>query len=304
MADSSLRDKQSALLFNVLQSVAVLMFLLFSVVFSNSIIALADLIQEGSDMIAMLFSYIAIRKISESRNQTYNYGYGKLEAFASLLIAAVMVMALIFVLFNLARAFSNPVVLEGVGVYTAIGTNVVDGAYSFFVWQRMRSLSKDGFSPIIDGQLHLFRAGFLASVMIASSLTLGLWFSEYTWGRLIDPIGGLVLALVLVYSILKVFPASIDNLMDKTLEEGLQIAILRALANNVDRMDEFYEVSSRRSGSDVYVEVFIGFAPDACMTEVLDNAAILHQSIRNEIGGGSITIVPTNTEMMRLRNQK
>lgn len=304
MVDWTLRDKQRALLFNVLLSAVVLMFLLFSTVFSNSIIALTDFIQESSDMIAMLFSYIAIRKISQNKNQTYNYGYGKLEAFASLVIGSAMVIALIFVIFHLAKAFSNPVVLEGVGVYTAIGTNVVDGAISLFVWQRMRALSKDSFSPIMEGQLHLFRAGFLSSAMIASTLTLGIFFNDYAWGRLLDPIGGLVLALILAYSIFKIFPSSIDNLMDKTLEEGLQIAILRALAKSFDRCDEFYEVNSRRSGSDVYVEVFIGFSPDTCMSECLNNAAILHRSIQDEIGGGYITIVPTNAEMMRLRHQE
>lgn len=303
MADLTLRGKQRAFLFNLLLSVFMLVPLLFSVVLSNSIIALTDFLQEGSDAIAMFFSYIAIRKISQGHNTTYNYGYGKLEAFASLVVAAVMVLSLIFVTFNLINAFTNPVVLAGVGVHIAIVTNIVDGTISLFQWQKMRSLLQGGFSPIIEGQVNLFRAAFLASTMISISLALGLYFKNESWGTLIDPIGGVVLTLILVYSIFKVFSSSMDNLMDKTLEEGLQIAILRALAKNFDRYEHFYEVKSRRSGSDVYIELFIGFSPDARMSECMENVAILHQSIQDEIGGAYITIVPTNTEMIRLSHQ-
>lgn len=301
MSNLTLNDKKRAFLFNLVLALVMLVPLLLSVIFSNSIIALTDFFQESSDTIAIFFSYMAIRKISQGENHVYNYGYGKLEAVSSLIVAGVMVISLIIVIFNLVIAFKHPVVLTGFGVYIAIVTNIIDGSISFYQWKKMRSFLKDTVSPILEGQIKLFQAGFIASALIAVSLTLGLMFQGSHWGTLIDPLGGMVLALILTHSIFNVFSSSMDNLMDKTLEEGLQIAILRALVNHFDRYEYFYEVKSRRSGSDIYVELFIEFPADAKIAECLNSAALLHQSVREEIGGGYITIVPTNSEMMRLQ---
>ncbi|WP_295583155.1 hypothetical protein [uncultured Lamprocystis sp.] len=84
--------------------------------------------------------------------------------------------------------------------------------------------------------------------------------------------------------------------MDKTLEEGLQIAILRSLVLNFDLYSDLYDIRSRRSGSDIYVEVFLGFDPESTVAECMKNIEILRCAMRKEIGDAQIIIVPATAQ--------
>jgi cation diffusion facilitator family transporter len=298
MSTLTIKDKQREILISLLLSLVMLTPLLVAAVFSNSVIALTDLLQESCDSIAVSFSYFAIRKISRGKNLSYNFGYGKLEGIASLVVAGMILISLLFVVIEAVESFMYPIALAGFGIYVGITTNLVDGTISLIQWRRLSAQLKTTVSPIIEAQMSLFRAGFIASAIVSSGLLLSLAFHETAWGKLIDPIGALMLALFLVRSFYELFSSSMSNLMDKTLEEGLQIAILRALARNFDLYDDLFDIRSRRSGSEIYVEIFLGFNPQCTIAECIGRMKTIDHAIRKEIGEAHIIIVPANEETM------
>jgi len=192
MKKITMKEKQREILLSLLLSAMMLLPLLVAAVFSNSMIALIDLLQESSDTVAVCFSFFAIRKISQGKNLSYNFGYGKLEGVSSLVVSAMLLISVIFVLYHLVEAFAHPVALVGFGVYVSIVSNLIDGIISLVQWRRLRFLLKHDVSPIIEGQMSLFRAGFIASTTVSIGLLLSLAFNDKSWGHLIDPIGGLI----------------------------------------------------------------------------------------------------------------
>ncbi|WP_295582281.1 cation transporter, partial [uncultured Lamprocystis sp.] len=200
MKKITMKEKQREILLSLLLSAMMLLPLLVAAVFSNSMIALIDLLQESGDTVAVCFSFFAIRKISQGKNLSYNFGYGKLEGVSSLVVSTMLLISVIFVMYHLVEAFAHPVALVGFGVYVSIVSNLIDGIISLVQWRRLRFLLKHDVSPIIEGQMSLFRAGFIASTTVSIGLLLSLAFNDKSWGHLIDPIGGLILAMFLVHS--------------------------------------------------------------------------------------------------------
>jgi cation diffusion facilitator family transporter len=290
-------DKQRSILLSLIAGAVMLLPALSAAILSNSLIVLADLLQETSETLGILFSYFAVRQVSRGRDLAYNFGYGKLEGFSSLFIAGVIAISLVVILVNAWQGIVQPGPLTGVGVWIAIAANCLNGIYALVFWRRYARMCREEPSPIIEGQLGLFRGKFFSNFTVLFSLSAGLAFGRYAWAQFIDPVVALFLAAFLAYSAYTLFSASIDNLMDKTLEETLQIAILRALAVNFDRYDEFHDIRSRRSGSEVFVEVFLGFDPEKPMGVVMKDVQAVKAAIEKEIGGGSTYVIPSTREM-------
>ena len=92
------KQKEKAILVSLILGIVLLIPNIVAALTSNSLIMLADVFQGASEVLAIFFAYIAIRKVSKGTNLVYNYGYGKMEAFSSLLIAVVIGISLIVIL--------------------------------------------------------------------------------------------------------------------------------------------------------------------------------------------------------------
>ena len=303
MSGFTFEEKQRAILLSFITAAVMLIPGAVAAVLSNSLIVLADVLQETSEAVGILFAYFAIRKVSRGKDMAYNFGYGKLEGFSSLFIAGIIGVSLVVILFNAWRGIREPEPLSGVGVWISIAANLTNASYSLVLWRRYTRMKREDPSPIVEGQQSLFRGKFLASCTVMVSLSAGLLFRDQPWSDFIDPVVALGLAAFLAYSAYTLFSVSMDNLMDKTLEETLQIAILRALALNFHRYDELHDIRSRRSGSDIFVEVFLGFDPEVTMGEVMEDIQSIRGSILEEVGPASVSVIPW-TRGMRLAEEK
>jgi divalent metal cation (Fe/Co/Zn/Cd) transporter len=80
--------------------------------------------------------------------------------------------------------------------------------------------------------------------------------------------------------------------MDAALEETTQLQILNQLVRHIDDYDRLHKVRSRRSGSRIFVEVFLNFPPDLRMAEVQERIARLRQAITDSIPAAEVSILP------------
>jgi len=78
--------------------------------------------------------------------------------------------------------------------------------------------------------------------------------------------------------------------MDRTLEEENQIIILRELAGHFEEYEELHGIRSRRSGSKVFIEIFLEFDPEDTMAEIQKTAAEIRRNIETKINNSSVTI--------------
>jgi divalent metal cation (Fe/Co/Zn/Cd) transporter len=247
-------------------------------------------------MLATFFALLVIRRMKAGGKFTYDYGMGKFETLTRLITGGVMGISLcILVLFTVHRLLTpEPFVMTAalIGIPLMLFASIVD----YHHWQKYYHRSREDPSPIMEAQWRLRRAKTFSNLLVLFALVVSVLFEHYTWAHYIDPIVSFIIIGFLLFAGYREFSSSLPDLFDKTLDEELQIVILRELATSFEKYHDFHGVRSRRSGSRIYIEIFLGFDPDQKMGEVQAFAASLKRSLENEIAGSVVSIVLSQEE--------
>jgi divalent metal cation (Fe/Co/Zn/Cd) transporter len=121
--------------------------------------------------------------------------------------------------------------------------------------------------------------------------------SGHGWSEYIDPAASMVIALSILSATLGIFSSSLYDLLDRTLEEERQIVILAELARHFNDYEELHGIRSRRSGAQVYVEIFLEFDPEKRIGEVQRVIDTLRRDIEAQLQGSSVTIALTTEQV-------
>jgi cation diffusion facilitator family transporter len=269
---------------------------ILAIILSGSATLLSDAIKCANEMLATFFALLVIRRMKAGGKFTYDYGMGKFETLTRLITGGVMGISLcILVLFTVHRLlYPEPFAMTAVliGIPLMLFATVID----YHHWQKYHLRAREDPSPIMEAQWRLRRAKTFSTLLIFFALTISVLFEHNSWAHYIDPIVSFIIIGFLLFAGYREFSSSLPDLFDKTLDEELQIVILRNLASSFDQYHEFHGVRSRRSGSRIYIEIFLGFDPEQKMGDVQVFAASLKRSLETEIAGSVVSVVLSQEE--------
>jgi len=258
--------------------------------YADSLAILSDLLKESTDFLAVFASYLTVLALRKAPGHRFAYGIGKLENLVSLAIGLIMVGCSFFLLTKVVSHFHHPVPTSGTlpgiiifSVYAVIG---------FGIWTRNRWILKHQYSPIIESQARLWFSKACFDTFMATALTLELVFRGQTWSFYLDPLASLLGVAFMIHAAYAISSSSVNDLMDAALEETTQLQILNQLVRHIDDYDRLHKVRSRRSGSHIFVEVFLEFSPSLRMAEVQERIHRLRCSIGAAIPSAEVSILP------------
>jgi ferrous-iron efflux pump FieF len=260
---------------------------------ANSGVLLADFLKTSIELIAITLSWVAIRRVNRGGGKKFEYGLGKLENISSLFVGLVMLLSFLIITGNSVHSIIVPGHIQGIGLWISIGSQVVYLGINGGLWLKNRRLSKTAPSPLMDSQTKLFLTRFIGNAFIMLSLGLSMALSRYGWSDYIDPAASMVIALSILSATLGIFSSSLYDLLDRTLEEERQIVILAELARHFNDYDELHGIRSRRSGAQVYVEIFLEFDPEKKVSEIQKVIDTIRHDIEQQLQGSSVTIALT-----------
>lgn len=260
---------------------------------ANSGVLLADFLKTTIELIAITLSWVAIRRVNRGGGKKFEYGLGKLENISSLFVGLVMLLSFLIITANSVHSIIVPGHIQGIGLWISIGSQVVYLGINGVLWLRNRRLSKSAPSPLMDSQTKLFLTRFIGNAFILLSLGLSMALSRFAWSEYIDPAASMVIALSILSATLGIFSSSLYDLLDRTLEEERQIVILAELARHFHDYEELHGIRSRRSGAQVYVEIFLEFDPEKKVAEIQRVIDSIRHDIERQLQGSSVTIALT-----------
>ncbi len=287
----SFRDKERSVFTGLLLGLVVLIPDVIAVILANSVMLLSDLLKSGSETVATFLSWLAIRKARQGITFDYNYGQGKLENISSLAVAGAMALSWLVVSYGAIERFRRPSPIGSVGFALFVTGGAV--LINLWMWRKNRRLALTAPSPIIESQWRLYRTKTAANVCVIASLLLGAAFREHSWAAYVDPAGAVILSGFLLLSAYRVITDSIHDLLDRTLDESLQLVIIAELAAWFNDYVALHGVRSRRSGSNVYIEIFMEFDGDRRMSEVQELINRIKTSLEQKIQGSQVLIAPS-----------
>ena len=258
---------------------------------SNSSLLLADALKTGLEFMAVLLAWVSIRRITRGAGQDFEFGIGKLENLASLVIGSLMVLGVAVISFAAIRNIIDPAHATGIGIYISLADQVVYGVINAYLMRRAAQAAKHENSPIMASQAKMFFAMFFGNVFIFITVSLGLLLHAFSWSVYIDPLAALVVAATIVMAVIEVFSTSCYDLLDGALAEEDKLRIMRVLAENFERYDMIYGVRSRRSGSRAFIEIYLGYDAARRVGEVEREIDAIRGAVAKLIRNSSVIIV-------------
>lgn len=257
---------------------------------SRSSVILADFCKTSLEFFAVLLAWIVIRRIQRGADERFQYGMGKLENLSSLFVGVIMIVSILVILINAVNSIRHPSHITGAGVWISLVSQVAYLLINAGLCWKARQLFRQDASPIMASQMRLFASKAFANLFILFSLGLSLMLHAHSWSMLIDPVASLGIALFILLAATGIFSSSFCDLLDRTLDEGLQIIILRELARHFNSYEAFHGVRSRRSGSHVFIEIFLEFDGEKKMNAVQPVIDKLRHGIESQIPHSRVTV--------------
>ena len=261
-----------------------------ALLFASSSVLLADFLKTSLECIAVLLAWLALRRIIHGRNQAFDYGIGKLESLSSVFVGVLMMLGVCVIVVNAVLNIMSPSHISGAGVYISGAAQVVFGIINTRMALQSRQLARQSASPIIKAQQQLFTSRAVGNVFIFASLSLSLLLHDHGWSVYIDPVASLIVAGFIGFSAVGVFTDSFNDLLDKTLDEELQMVITRELVTHFDEYDNLHGIRSRRSGSHVFIDIFLACDPERKVGEVETFFDTLRTSLESKIPNSRVVV--------------
>lgn len=257
---------------------------------ARSTLLMADFLKTFLEFIAVGLSWMAMRRIARGSAQQFDYGLGKMENLVSLLVGVLMASSLVIIIGNSVRNLMHPSHVAGIGMWIGWSDQVVYMAINGVLCLRSYRAAQREASPLLQSQARLLLARTIGNVFIFLSLTLSMTLQRYAWSQYIDPIASLVVAASILMAAMGIFSTSVSDLLDRTLEESDQFVILRELTRHFDDYEFLHGIRSRRSGSNVFIEILLEFDAEKKVGEVQAVVDHLRRSIEEKVQNSRVTI--------------
>ena len=193
---------------------------------------IADAGHNLSDVAGLLLALIAVKLVQKHATTRYTFGYKKASVLISLVNAVILLAAVIGIVWESVRKFFNPEVIEGwtVAVTAAVGV-VVN-----FISARLLMGDKEHDLNVKGAYLHMMLDALVSIGVVVSGIVISL-----TGWTFVDPVIGIVVAAVIVYSSWNLLTASLRLAVDG-VPEGIDVGALVREMETVEGVGEIHHV--------------------------------------------------------------
>ena len=221
---------------------------------SGSVSLLASLLDSGLDLIASLAVFFAVRWAAQPATEKHRYGHGKVEAFAGLLQAGlVLASALVIGWEAVGRIVEPRAVVNGVWAIAVMGVSII--LTSILVLAQSRAIRLSG-SLAVKGDRSHYSADLAANVVALIGVA-----SAALWGAApLDAAAGLIVAVWLVWGSLSVLRDAAEHLLDRALPPEAE-AEIAALVLADPRVKGVHQLRTRASGQIWMIQMHIDLEP-------------------------------------------
>lgn len=270
--------------------------------YSGSMLLLSDLPDYARSIFTNFVGWRILRSIRLGRLHGYDYGTEKIQTLGGI-VGSITYIAALLVLAGLSISrFVHPDHLDE--KFAAIGAALQFTEFLVMGWQwrQTKRLAHQEHSGIMEMQWRANRADALAALAVFAAVVLTLSLREYTWSVYVDPLLALVFVTYAATSFIPLLVAAVNDILDKTLQEDLQLRIDRRLAEYFDGYAGFHGVRSRRAGGKVLVEIALSFSADQLVGDAARTATGICQGVQADIPGSEVRVVLMPCDPSELNN--
>jgi len=160
-------------------------------IYYNSLGLISDAGHNLSDVASLILAMLAFRLAQIAPNGRYTYGYKKSTVLVSLLNAIILLIAVGVILGESLGKLFNPQAVEGVAIAWTAGVGVFINGIT--AWLFMKDKDKD--LNVKGAYMHMAADALVSVGVVFSGILI-----SYTGWSIIDPLIGIVIACIIIYS--------------------------------------------------------------------------------------------------------
>jgi ferrous-iron efflux pump FieF len=230
---------------------------------TGSVAVLGTLVDSGLDAIASIVTFISVRQAAQPPDRAHRYGHGKAEAIGALIQAGFVLGSAFFLATEAVRRLTMPQPIAQSAVAIAVLLVAILLTAALLAFQHV-VVQRTGSIAILADSLH-----YRTDLLMNSAVIVAMLLVEATGWRMIDPLVGVGIVGLLLYSAVRVARRALDMLMDRELPAESRSRI-RKLALGHPKTHNVHDLRTRRAGSDVFIELHLELDGDLNLEQAHD----------------------------------
>lgn len=244
---------------------------------------IADAVHSLSDLISDAIVLAFVRISGKPEDTDHDYGHGKYETLASVLVGVLLGLAGIALCVdavNRAAAFLRGVALPAPNGW-ALSAAIVSIALKEVLFRYTAVCGRRLDSPALTANAWHHRSDAFTSVATLVGIGGAMLLGEK--GRVLDPLAALVVSGFILYAAYGLIRSGIDELLEKSLsaEEKSRIA---AIVMSTPGVVKFHRLRTRRIGSHRAVELHIKMPGEYTLRRAHEIASEVERRLKREFG--------------------
>ena len=250
---------------------------------THSLGLLSEAAHSGTDLVAALLTFFAVRLAARPADVTHQFGHGKAEHLAALAEAAILVIAALAIawralwrLFGLAHGNVDPRWYALVVVVFVMVVDAIRATVSYRAGERYSS-------PALQANALHFASDFAGSTAVLLGLVAAR--AGYQWA---DSAAALFVAALVLLAAGRLMSLNVDVLMDRVPPDA-QEAALAAIASLEPRV-ELRRLRMRQAGGQQFADVVIGVPPGAAVGQGHAAADAVEEAVHRALPESDVVV--------------
>lgn len=261
-------------------------------IFGKSTAMIADAIHSLSDFITDLIVLIFIGVSGKERDNDHQYGHGKYETFATLLISLALLIVGIGIFWSglskvidtlNGKEIEQPTLLALVAAIVSVVSK--EGLY----WYTKKAGDKIKSQAVVANAWH-HRSDAFSSIGTAIGISGAIFLGEQ-W-RILDPIAGIVVSVFIVKVAIELGLPSAHELLERALPKETESEIADIIKSNSEIL-AFHNLKTRKVGNVYAIDVHIKMDKNTTFVHSHDIATEIEQKLRARFGEKTLTNIHT-----------
>jgi cation diffusion facilitator family transporter len=256
---------------------------------TGSLAFLAEAVHSGTDLVAALLTFFAVRVAVRPPDREHHYGHGKAEHLAALGESAFLLLVSLFIAYESLRRLIDGGGHDVDAAWWALAVlGVVIAVDAYRAVASFRAARRYGSAALAANALH-FSSDLAGSLAVLVGLIL-----VRAGEPSADAVAALFVAALVVVAALRLAKQSIDVLMDRTAADADE-RIRAALARDEQGV-EVRRVRVRHAGGRHFVDLVVGVPLDTGVTQAHTVADRIEDLIERALGGADVVVHVEPTE--------
>lgn len=261
-------------------------------ILGGSLTIAAETVRASLMYLIELFSLMVLKRIHRGELADLEFGTGKLEQVANMVIGAAMLGGALWIASRVIAVLTGA---SAPGTPFGLAMAAMAGALNLYInflsWDRVRRAVRAESSIVMQGQLQSRWVKLISSLFVLITMTVAAASTDDRVVAWADVLGSLFVAGFLVVNAFDMLSTGLIDLLDRSAGPKVHAAIDRALARHADDYGELARIRSRRSGRVIFIELVLRFDPGLSIAQIDQRIDALKQSLGHEIEHADISVV-------------